>query len=57
MGMCQTCYFLDYKKKRALKQQQKQATETSAVKVLEEDEETRADQIKKVLALNAESVI
>jgi len=50
MGMCQTCYFLDYKKKRALKQQQKQATETSAVKVLEEDEETRADQIKKVLA-------
>ena len=51
MGMCQTCYFLDYKKKRALKQQQKEATETSAVKVLDpEEEEARADQIKKVLA-------
>jgi len=38
MGMCQTCYFLDYKNKRALKQQQKQPTETSAVKVLETDD-------------------
>ena len=32
MGMCQTCYFLDYKKKRALKQKQKLEEEAFAEK-------------------------
>ena len=57
MGMCQTCYFLDYKKKRALKQKQKLEEEASAEKAKIDPTEKVNDIGNDNCVAEAESVI